>query len=154
MRRWCKVFALLIAAVNKVTIAAHKVEILVNHVPYLLYAGAVETAVAHHLWSPAALGHWEEMERIAEVGGGKLAAVNIITVALVDDDSVGNLHYSALYSLQLIACARNLYKQEEIHHGVTCCLALPHSNSLNKHLVESGSLAENNCLTRLACHTS
>ena len=94
------------------------------------------------------------MEGVAEVGGSHLTTVHIVAIALVDDDAVGDLHDAALDALQLVASTSHLDEQEEIDHRVTGCLALPHPDGLDENLVKAGSLAEDDGLTRLACHTT
>ena len=94
------------------------------------------------------------MKSIAEIGGSHLATVHIVAVALVDDDAVGDLHNATLDALQLVASASHLDEQEEVDHRVTGGLALPYSNGLDEDLVEAGSLAEDDGLTRLASHTA
>ena len=43
------------------------------------------------------------MEGVTEVGGGKISLVNVVAVSLVDYDSIGHLHDTALDPLQLVA---------------------------------------------------
>ena len=148
------VFGLLVASIGKIAICLHKVHILVNHIEYLLYACAVESAVAQYLRTPSALGHGEEVQRIAEVGGCHVTAVHIVAIALVDDDAIANLHDTALDALKLIACASHLYQQEEIYHRVTGRLTLTHTHGLYENLVESRSLAQNDGLASLTCYTT
>ena len=94
------------------------------------------------------------MEGVAEVGGCHLATIHIIAITLVDDDSIADLHDTALDALQLVACACYLDEQEEIDHGVTGCLALSYSHCLDEDLVEARCLTEDDGLTRLTCHTA
>ena len=148
------VFGLFVASIGKIAICLHKVHILVNHIEYLLHACAVESTVAQHLRTPAALGHGEEVQRIAEVGGSHVTAVHVVAIALVYHNAIANLHDTALYALKLIARACHLYQQEEIYHRVTGRLTLTHTHGLYENLVESRSLAQNNGLARLAGHTT
>ena len=94
------------------------------------------------------------MEGIAERCGRKMALVDVLTVALVDDNAVAYLHYSALDALKFVARTGKLYEQKEVYHGMTSRLTLPHPDSLYEYIVETGSLAEYYCLTRLAGHTA
>ena len=94
------------------------------------------------------------MQGIAEVGGSHLALIDILTIALIDNYAVGYFHYAALDSLEFITSASQLDEQEEINHRVACRLTLTNTDSFNKYLVESGSLAEDNGLTSLAGHTA
>ena len=148
------VLGLLVTTVVEVAIMLDEVHILVDHIPDFLHARAVETAVAEHLRQPAAFGHGEEVEGIAEVGSRHLTAVDVVAVALVDDDAVGDFHDAALDALQLVAGARHLDEQEEVDHRVTGRLALPYPDGLDKNLVEASSLAEDDGLTRLAGHAT
>ena len=148
------VFGLFVASIGKIAICLHKVHILVNHIEYLLYACAVESAVAQYLRTPAALGHGEEVQRIAEVGGSHMAAVHIVAIALVYHNAIANLHDTALYALKLIASACHLDQQEEVNHRVTGRLTLTHTHGLYENLVESRSLAQDDGLARLTCHTT
>ena len=148
------VFRLFVATVVEVAVGLHEIDVLVDHVPDLFHARTVEAGVAEHLRCPAALGHGEEVKGIAEIGGSHLTTVDIIAVALVDDDAVRNLHDTAFDALQLVACACYLNEQEEVDHRVTGCLALPYSNSLDEDLVEARSLAEDDGLTSLTGHAT
>ena len=88
----------------------HEVDVLIHHVPYLLDASAIESAVAQYLGCPSAFGFGEEVEGIAKTGGSHVAFIYILTVALVDAYTVGYLHYTALDALQFIARAGQLYQ--------------------------------------------
>ena len=94
------------------------------------------------------------MECVAEVSGRHLAALNIVAVALVDDNAITDFHNATLYALKLIASTGHLDKQEEIYHGVAGCLALSHTHSLYENLVETGSLAEHDGFPRLTGYTA
>ena len=148
------VFSLLVASIGKIAVGLHKVHILVNHIEYLLHTCAVESAVAQYLRTPSALGHGEEMERVAEVGGCHVTAVHVVAIALVYHDAIANLHDTALYALKLIACACHLNQQEEVNHRVTGRLTLTHTHGLYENLVESRSLAQNDGLASLTCYTT
>ena len=95
------VFRLLIAAIFKVTISLDKRDILVNHIPYLLDTQAIESAIAQHFGLPSALMRREEMEGVAETRCSEVAAIYIVTIALVDDDAIADFHdnTSALFSV-------------------------------------------------------
>ena len=105
------ILGLFVATIVEIAISLNEVKVLVNHVPHLLDACAVETTVAQHLRHPAAFWHGEEMQGIAEVGGSHLTTVYIIAVALVDDDAIGDFHDATLDTLQLVASASHLDKQ-------------------------------------------
>ena len=94
------------------------------------------------------------MEGIAEIGGGHLATVHILTIALVDDDTIGNLHDAALNALQFITGASQLDEQEEIYHGMTGGLALPYPDGLYENLIEASCLTEDDGLTSLTRHAA
>ena len=94
------------------------------------------------------------MEGIAEVGGCHLTAIHIVAIALVDDDAVGDLHDTALDALQLVARTCHLDEQEKINHRVTGSLALADTHCLDKDLIETCCLTEDNGLTRLTGNTT
>ena len=94
------------------------------------------------------------MEGIAEIGGSHLTTVHIVAVALVDDDTIGDLHDAALDALQLVARTCHLDKQEEVDHRVTGGLALSDTDGLDEDLVKARSLTEDDGLTRLTGHTA
>ena len=94
------------------------------------------------------------MQGVAEVGGGNVALVHVVAVALVDNYAVGYLHDASLYALKLVARAGQLNEQEEVNHRVTCRLALPYAHRLDKYLVVSGSLTQYDSLAGLARHAS
>ena len=148
------VFGLLVAAVVEVTVLLDEVDVLVDHVPHLLDARAIEAAVAEHLGCPPALGQGEEVEGVAEVGGGHLTTIDIVAVALVDDDAVADLHDAALDALQFVARTCHLDEQEEIDHGVAGGLALAHTDGLDEDVVEACGLAEDDGLACLTGHTA
>ena len=131
-----------------------KVDIFIHHIPHLFDTCAVESAVAEHLGLPATVGGREEVEGIAKTGGCHLAFLHVVAVALVDDDAVGYLHDASLDALKFIACACQLYQQEEIHHGVAGRFALAHTHSLYKYLVVACCLAQDDGFTGLAGHTA
>ena len=148
------VFRLLITTVVEIAVCLDKVNILVDHIPDFLDAIAVETAVAQHLRQPAALGHGEEMQRIAEIGGRHVTLVDIIAIALIDDNGVANLHDPALDALQVVAGTCQLDEQEEVNHRVARRLALAHTYRLDENLVETSRLTKDDRLARLAGHTT
>ena len=82
------VLRLLVATVVEVTVMLHEINVLIDHIPNLLHTRTVEAAVTEHLRQPTALGHGEEVEGVAEVGGRHLTLVDVLAVALVDDDTV------------------------------------------------------------------
>ena len=110
------IFALLVAAIFKVTVLFHKIDIFVDHIPYFLYPEVVKAGIGQYLRRPAALRSREKMQRITELSGGQLGTFQIISIRLVDDDTVRHLHNAALDALQLIARTGKLDKQEEVHH--------------------------------------
>ena len=81
------------------------------------------------------------MQGVAEVGGCDVTLVHVAAVAFVYHYSVGNLHYASLDALQLVAGSCKLDEEEEVYHGMTGCLALPHSHGLHENLVVAGCLA-------------
>ena len=83
-----------------------------------------------------------------------MALIDIVAIALVDDDTIAYLHDASLNTLQVVACTCQLDEQEEVDHRVTSGLALSYANSLHEYLVEACGLAKDNGLTRLASHTS
>ena len=94
------------------------------------------------------------MEGITEIGSRHVTTVDIITIALVDDDAIRNFHDTTLDTLQFITSTRHLNQQEEVDHRVTGRLALPYSNGLYEYLVEASCLTEDDGLTGLTRHTT
>ena len=148
------VFRLFIAAVVEVTVGLDKVDILIDHIPDLLDTCAIKAAVAEHLWQPTAIGLGEEMEGIAEVRGSHMTTVDIIAVALVDDDTIRDFHDTSFDTLQLVTGACHLDEQEEVDHRVTGRLTLSHADRLDKDFVEARRLTENDRFSRLTSHTA
>ena len=73
---------------------------------------------------------------------------------LVYDYAVGHLHDAALYALEFITCAGQLYEQEKVNHGVDGSLTLSHTYSLYEYLVKTSSLTEHYGLTGLTGHAT
>ena len=94
------------------------------------------------------------MEGVAKLARRQLTGVNIVTVAFVDDDAVGHLHYSAFDALQLIARSSELDDEEEVDHRMAGRLALSYAYGLDEYLVKTGSLTQDDGLTRLACYAA
>ena len=140
------------APIIEVSVFFHEIEVLEYHIPYLLHAIAVEARIGKHLALPPALWHREEMKGITETLCGKLAALHIIAITLVDYYGITYLHYAALDALQFIASARHLQQEKEIDHGVTSRLALSYSHCLYKYLIIACRLAQHYRFTSLACH--
>ena len=53
------------------------------------------------------------MQCITEMSSSQLRLLDVITISLVDDDTVCHLHYTTLDTLQFISCSGKLYQQEE-----------------------------------------
>ena len=90
------------------------------------------------------------MQRITELRSGQLALIHVVPVTFVDDDAVGHLHDTAFNALQLVSRTGQLNEQEKIYHGMTGRFALSHAHRLHENLVKTGSLAQDDRLTRLA----
>ena len=138
----------------EISVPFHKIHITVHHVPNLLHAQIVKAGIGQHLWRPSAFWGWEQVQRIAELRSGQLALIHVVPVAFVDDDAVGHLHDTAFDALQLISRTGQLDEQEKIYHGMTGRFALSHAHRLHENLVETGSLAQDDRLTRLASHAA
>ena len=82
------------------------------------------------------------MECVAELCGSQIGAFDVVAVGLVDDYAVGHFHDAALYALQLVACAGELYQQEEVDHRVNGGFALSYSYGFNEYVVIAGGLAD------------
>ena len=70
-------------------------------------------------------------------GGGQQ-----VTVGLVDDDDVGQLHDPPLDALQLVAAARRRQQEEAVDHVGDRGLGLADPHRLDEHHVETGRLAQ------------
>ena len=93
------VLALLVSTDIEITVCLDEVDILIDHIPDLLDACTIETTVTEDLWQPSTIGHREEMQGIPEIRSGHLALVDIVAVALVNDDTVADLHNTAFDTL-------------------------------------------------------
>ena len=148
------VFALLIAAVFKIAVIFHKVNVFVDHIPHFFYTKIIETGISQHLGCPTALRSREEVQRITELRCCQSGPLQIVAISLINDNAIGHFHDAAFDALQLIARTRQLYQQEEVYHRMYGSLTLPHPYRLYKYLVETGSLTKHNRFTRLACHAT
>ena len=148
------IFFLLTALFLEVAALAHGFEISVDHFPHLVDVVAIVARIGGDLWCHATWWHGEEVERVAELVGGKVGAVHVVAVALVDADAISHFHNATLDALQFIACAGELNQQEEIHHRVNGGFALAHTHGLDKDIVVAGSLTEHDGFARLASHTA
>ena len=148
------VLRLFVATILEVAVLLHLIDVTENHLEHLVDIQFVEARVAHDLRHDAAVGHREEVERIPEMGSCQFCLVHIAAIRLIDDDAVSNLHDATLDALQFIACTSQLNQQKIIDHRVAGCLALSHSNSLDKDVVIARRLTEDDGLTCLAGHTT
>ena len=148
------VFRLLISTILEIAIFLYLIYIIENHFQHLVDTQFIETRIAKHLWKHTTFGHWEEMERIAELSGSQMCPIYILAICLINDDSIGNFHNSSLDSLQLISRSRELNEEEEIHHRVACRFALPHSHGFNEDMIVACRFTKNDAFACLACHTS
>ena len=146
------ILRLLAPLVFEVTVLAREGHILVYHIPDFLYTYIIIARIGKDFREPTRLGRREEVQGIAELRSGKLRFLHIVAVCLVDNDTVCHFHNTPLNALELIACARQLDKEEEIDHRMNSRLALPHTDGLHKHRIKPGSLAEDNRLARLPGH--
>lgn len=94
------------------------------------------------------------MQSVTKLSSSQFCTFQIIPVGLVDHNAVGHFHNTALNALQLVSCTCQLNQQEEIYHRMNSRFTLSHPDGFHKNLIESGSLAEYNRLTRFACHSS
>ena len=138
----------------EVAVLLHEINVAIDHIPHLLDAEGIETAIAQHLGTPAALWWREELQCVAEMRCGELGTLHIAAVAFVDDDAVGHLHDTAFDALQFVAGTGQLDEHEEIHHRVTRRLALTYTYGFHEYLVVAGSLTQDDGLARFACHTA
>ena len=83
-----------------------------------------------------------------------MALVDIIAIALVDNDAIGDLHDASFDTLQLVACACYLDEEEEVDHRVASRLTLSDTHRLDEYLVEASCLTEDNGLASLSSHTT
>ena len=148
------IFRLFIATIIEIAVLLDEIEVLINHIPYLLNASTVETTIAQHLGQPATIRHREEVQGVTEISSSHLTSVHIVTVALVDDDTVGDFHNATLDALQLVTSSSKLDKQEEVDHRMTGRFALTNTYCFYEYLVEASSFAKDNGFTRLTSHAA
>ena len=148
------VFTLLIASILKVSVRFHKVDVFINHIPYLFHTYIIETGIRQDLWCPARVGSRKKMQSIAELGGSQVRFVYIISVSFVDNNAVRHFHDTALNTLKFITCACQLNQQEEIYHRVHSRFTLPHSHCLYKNLIETGGFTKNDRFTGFSRYTT
>jgi hypothetical protein len=86
----------------------------------------------------------------AELRLGELRGAYVVAVGFVDDDAVGHLHDAAFYALEFVACACELYEQEEVDHGVDGGLALSDAYGLDEDVVVACGFAQHYCLACLS----
>ena len=88
------------------------------------------------------------MKRITEMRSRQLCLLYIISIGLVDNDTIGHLHDTAFDALQLISRTGQLDEQEEVDHRVNSRLTLSDTHRFNEYGIEAGSFAQND---RFAC---
>ena len=148
------IFTLLVAAIFKIAVFFHEVNVFVNHIPDLLHSQVIKTGVSQYFGNPSGFRCRKQMQCITELSGSQLGTFQIISIGLIDNDTIRHLHNTTLNPLQFIARTGQLNQQEEINHRVNSRFALSHSYGLHKNLIESGSFTKNNRLTCFACHSS
>ncbi len=80
--------------------------------------------------------------------------MNIVAIGFVDHDSVGHFHNASFDSLQFVASAGKLDKQEKVDHGMDRSLALPYPDCFYEYVVVAGGFTQHYGFTGLARHTS
>ena len=94
------------------------------------------------------------MERITEMHSRQLCLLYIVSVSLVDNDTIGHLHDTALDALQLIARTGQLNQQKEVYHGMYGSFTLAYPYSFDKDFIKSGSFTQDDGFTGLTGHTA
>ena len=94
------------------------------------------------------------MQCITELSGSQLGTFQIISIGLIDNDTIRHLHNTTLNPLQFIARTGQLNQQEKINHRVNSRFALSHSNGFYKDFIKSGSLTKHNRFTGLPGNSS
>ena len=79
-----------------------------HHCDDLIDAQFVEARIAQYLRDEATVGHGEEVECVSKLCCGHVCLVDIVSVGLIDDDSVADLHDAALDALQFVALSGQL----------------------------------------------
>ena len=148
------IFTLFVAAIFKIAVFFHEVNVFVNHIPDLLHSQVIKTGVSQYFGNPSGFRRRKQMQCITELSGSQLGTFQIISIGLIDNDTIRHLHNTTLNPLQFIARTGQLNQQEEINHRVNSRFALSHSYGLHKNLIESGSFTKNNRLTCFTCHSS
>ena len=92
----------------------------------------------------------EEVKSILQLNFSKFGTGDVVTVSLVNDNTVGHFHDASLDALQFIPGSGNLYQQEEIDHRMYGSFTLTDPDGFNQGNVKSGSLAEQHGLSRFA----
>ena len=148
------VFGLAVTLTVEVAVLLGEGDVFVDHSPDLVDAEAVIAGVGEHFGEPTGLRRREEVKGVAEVARGHLGTADVVTVGLVDDDTVGHLHDAALDTLQLVARSGQLDEQEEVDHRMDGCLTLAHADGLDEDGVEACGLTEDDRLTRFTSHAT
>ena len=148
------VFGLLVPTVFKITVLADKVDVGIHHIPDFLDTDIIKSGIRQHLRSPSGFGSREKMDRITEMRSRQLCLLYIISIGLVDNDTIGHLHDTALDALQLIARTGQLNQQEEVYHGMHGSFTLAYSHSFDKDFIKSGSFTQDDGFTGLTGHTA
>jgi len=92
------------------------------------------------------------VQGVAVLGLGDLGFGDVVAIGLVDDDAVGHFHDAPFDALQFVATTGNLYKQEEIDHGMDGGFRLANAYRFHKDGVKTSRFAEDDGFPGLAGH--
>ena len=85
-----------------------------------------------------------------EIVGGATRGCGEVTIGLVDDDHVGELHDPALDALELVTAGRRGHQHEQVDQIRHRHLRLADADGLHDHQIEPGGLAQQHRLPRAA----
>ena len=88
------------------------------------------------------------MQGITEVRLCQFCFFDVVSVGLIDDDTVGHFHHTPFYTLQFITGPGQLNKEEKIDHRVYSRFGLTHTYGLDKNRVKSRCFAQDDGFSR------
>lgn len=94
------------------------------------------------------------MQGITEVRLCQFCFFDVVSVGLIDDDTVGHFHNTPFYTLQFITGPGQLNKEEKIDHRVYSRFGLTHTYGLDKNRVKSRCFAQDDGFSRFTGHTA
>ncbi len=128
---------------------AHARAVIEHGVPERADAVARERRIRDDRRRPRLRARGEDVERGPIFGRGRLGALDVVAVRLVDRDHVRDLDHALLQSLHLVASAGQHQHQEEVGHVGDHGLGLARADGLHQHGVIAGGLQDQHRLAGL-----